>query len=72
MSTESRYVKNANITGDERKALRAVMRKRYEGGGSIRAIAADFGRSFGFVRYMLVESGAKLRGRGGDHSKAGA
>ena len=66
------YAKSAQITGDERKALRAVMRKCYEDGGSIRAIANDFGRSFGFVRYMLVESGAELRGRGGDHSEGRA
>jgi hypothetical protein len=34
-------------------------------GSSIRSIAADTGRSYGFVHRVLTESGATLRGRGG-------
>jgi len=39
--------------------------KRYSGGESIRKIADDAGRSYGFVHNVLKESGVSLRGRGG-------
>ncbi|MBN9620404.1 MAG: transcriptional regulator, partial [Actinobacteria bacterium] len=34
-------------------------------GASIRSLAAEHGRSYGFVHRLLVESGTTLRGRGG-------
>ena len=59
-------VKGRRITGSERGVLlSAELRRRYEGGSSIRALAADTGRSYGFVHRVLLESGATLRGRGG-------
>jgi hypothetical protein len=58
-------VKGRRITGSERGSLSAELRRRYEGGSSIRALAADTGRSYGFVHRVLLESGATLRGRGG-------
>jgi hypothetical protein len=57
--------KGARITGDQRSSLAKVFGERYAGGESIRSIAADTGRSYGFVHGVLKESGASLRGRGG-------
>jgi len=57
--------KGARITGDQRSSLGAAFGERYAGGESIRSIAEDTGRSYGFVHGVLKESGASLRGRGG-------
>lgn len=57
--------KGSRITGEQRGALGATFAKRYAAGESIRSIAADSGRSYGFVHGVLKESGADLRGRGG-------
>jgi hypothetical protein len=57
--------KGSRITGSERDKLAADLRKKYEGGQSIRLLAESSGRSYGFVHRILSESGATLRGRGG-------
>lgn len=57
--------KGSRITGSERDKLGQDLRKKYEGGQSIRLLAESSGRSYGFVHRMLSESGATLRGRGG-------
>jgi len=57
--------KGARITGDQRSSLGASFGERYAGGESIRSIASETGRSYGFVHGVLKESGATLRGRGG-------
>jgi hypothetical protein len=57
--------KGSRITGDQRGTLAAELAERYAGGESIRSIAEDTGRSYGFVHGILKESGATLRGRGG-------
>ena len=57
--------KGSRITGDQRGTLAAAFAERYAGGESIRSIAEDTGRSYGFVHGVLKESGATLRGRGG-------
>jgi hypothetical protein len=57
--------KGSRVTGAERDKLAADLRKSYDGGASIRALAQTSGRSYGFVHRMLTESGATLRGRGG-------
>jgi hypothetical protein len=62
--------KGRRITGDERGALSHELRRHYEQGRSIRDLAADTGRSYGFVHRVLKESGAKLRGRGGSNRRA--
>ena len=41
------------------------LRKRYDGGESIRSLAESTKRSYGFVHRLLSESGATLRSRGG-------
>ncbi|MBB4854594.1 transposase [Mycobacteroides chelonae] len=48
---------------------RAELKAAYEKGASIRALAAEAGRSYGFVHRALVESGATLRGRGGPNRR---
>ena len=57
--------KGTRIVGAERSKLASDMRKKYDGGTSIRALADASGRSYGFVHRVLKESGTKLRGRGG-------
>ena len=61
----SALTKGRRITGDERVTLSDDLRRQYEQGRSIRAIAADTGRSYGFVHRVLMESGVTLRSRGG-------
>ncbi|MET8438900.1 helix-turn-helix domain-containing protein [Streptomyces sp900116325] len=58
--------KGKRITGTARETLAGDLKKEYEGGASIRAIADAHGRSYGFVHRILSEAGVTLRGRGGD------
>ena len=57
--------KGSRITGSQRTELASRYAKRYAAGESIRKIADDAGRSFGFVHGVLKEAGVDLRGRGG-------
>ncbi|MFL6139330.1 MAG: helix-turn-helix domain-containing protein [Frankiaceae bacterium] len=57
--------KGSRVTGAEREKLAADLRKQYDQGASIRALAESTGRSYGFVHRILSESGVNLRGRGG-------
>jgi hypothetical protein len=57
--------KGMRITGTARDKLAADLKKKYEKGASIRALAESTGRSYGFVHRVLSESGVTLRGRGG-------
>jgi predicted transcriptional regulator len=57
--------KGTRVTGGERDRLAADLKRKYDGGQSIRALASSTGRSYGFVHRMLSESGVTLRGRGG-------
>lgn len=57
--------KGARITGESRERLRASLQKQYSAGASIRSLAHDLGRSYGFVHKILAESGVALRSRGG-------
>jgi hypothetical protein len=57
--------KGARVTGGDRETLSSQLRKMYEGEASIRALAEESGRSYGFVHRILNESGTPLRGRGG-------
>ncbi|WEP00044.1 helix-turn-helix domain-containing protein [Streptomyces sp. FXJ1.172] len=63
----------ARITGEARDRLASELKKAYEGGASIRALAEDTGRSYGFVHRILTEAGVSLRNRGGaPRSRPGA
>jgi len=57
--------KGARITGAQRDKLATDLKKKYEKGASIRALAESTGRSYGFVHRVLSETGVTLRGRGG-------
>ena len=57
--------KGTRVTGADRAKLAADLKKRYDSGESIRALAAATGRSYGFVHRILTENGVSLRGRGG-------
>lgn len=60
-----KLAKGARISGGQREKLAADLRKKYENGKSIRDLAGETGRSYGFVHRLLSESGVQLRGRGG-------
>jgi hypothetical protein len=57
--------KGSRITGAERDKLAGDLKRKYDSGQSIRALASSTGRSYGFIHRILSESGANLRGRGG-------
>ncbi|MBL1115279.1 transcriptional regulator [Streptomyces sp. 110] len=56
--------------GAHRDRLAAKLRKKYEGGMSIRALADKYGRSYGFIHRLLGESGVEFRGRGGANRRS--
>jgi hypothetical protein len=63
--------RGARITGVARATLAEDLKRKYEKGASIRALAEASGRSYGFVHRILTEAGVTLRGRGGSNrSKA--
>jgi len=57
--------KGARITGSAREKLTDDLRRKYEKGQSIRALADGTGRSYGFVHRLLVDADVPLRSRGG-------
>ena len=63
--------KGTRVTGSERAQMATVLKKRYDSGESIRALALATGRSYGFIHRMLTEHGVTLRGRGGS-TRAGS
>ena len=60
-----KLTKGSRILGDQRSALATDYAERYRSGESIRKIAEDSGRSYGFVHGVLTEAGLALRARGG-------
>jgi predicted transcriptional regulator len=64
--------KGSRVTGTARDELSADLRTKYEGGKSIRELAEETGRSYGFVHRVLSESGTTLRGRGGAPKSRGS
>ncbi|UYP20796.1 helix-turn-helix domain-containing protein [Rhodococcus sp. Z13] len=63
------YAKGARVTGESRDRLQEELKRRYEEGASIRTLAKETGRSYGFVHNVLVESRVQLRGRGGPNRR---
>jgi hypothetical protein len=61
--------KGSRITGTERDKLAGDLKRKYDSGQSIRALASSTGRSYGFIHRILGESGASLRGRGATRGK---
>ena len=58
-------VKSAHILGTDRRKLAREISKQYAKGASIRALAEEHGRSYGFIHRLLTESDTVLRRRGG-------
>jgi hypothetical protein len=58
--------KHSRVTGTERERLAATLRGKYEEGATVRELAEQTGRSYGFVYQILTGTGVALRGRGGD------
>lgn len=58
-------LKGKRITGTARATLAAELKRDYEAGASIRQLAEDTGRSYGFIHRMLSDAQATRRGRGG-------
>jgi predicted transcriptional regulator len=65
MTSQGQYKRGSRITGADRDKLGADLKRKYEKGASIRALAEATGRSYGFVHRLLSETGVQLRGRGG-------
>jgi transposase len=65
MSEESN--KGRRVSGDQREELMRIAAEQYAAGRSIRALAAELNRSYGFVHKLLGEAGVELRGRGGNN-----
>jgi hypothetical protein len=57
--------KGARFRGTDRSKLAGELKKKYTSGSSIRALAEETGRSYGFVHRILTENEVQLRGRGG-------
>lgn len=53
-----------------RDQLLRELSNAYEGGASIRNLAATTGRSYGSIHSMLRESGTTMRGRGGPNRRS--
>ena len=60
------WKRGSRITGVARDKLGAELKKKYDKGASIRALAESTGRSYGFIHRVLSEMGVTLRGRGGN------
>jgi predicted transcriptional regulator len=53
------------MTEAERQKLGAKLRPDYEQGKSIRTLAAEADRSYGFIHRALSDAGVNFRSRGG-------
>ena len=63
--------KGSRVTGAERDKLATDLKKRYDGGESIRSLAESTGRSYGFIHRILSDSGTAMRNRGGRTAQGG-
>lgn len=58
-------VKGQRVGPEQRRELTAEVVRRYRDGETIRQLADDLGRSYGFVHGLLKASDIELRSRGG-------
>lgn len=61
----AQIAKGQRVTGADREALTEELVKQYQAGASIRDLAAETSRSYGFIHRILKDSAVELRGRGG-------
>lgn len=57
------HVRRPRLRGEDRDKARSAAQQSYDGGASIRDVAAEYGLSFGLVRTLLLEAGVTLRPR---------
>ena len=57
------------IVGPPRRTLAHDLRLRYETGTTIRDLAEEIDRSYGFVHKLLIEAGTGIRARGGSRPR---
>lgn len=58
--------KNTQVIGADRETIRAQVVQDYSTGRSIRSLAQEIGRSYGFVHHLLKEGQVTFRSRGGN------
>ncbi|MFB6533085.1 helix-turn-helix domain-containing protein [Streptomyces noursei] len=58
------------VKRQQQKAVAKVLKAKYDAGASIRALAAESGRSYGYVHRTLTEAGTALRAFGGKRRTA--
>ncbi|MFJ2110754.1 helix-turn-helix domain-containing protein [Streptomyces sp. NPDC087850] len=56
--------------GPDRDKVAQELRKKYDSGTSIRALAQETGRSYGGVHRLLKDAGVAFRSRGGNRRSA--
>ena len=59
------------VTGEARASLSDTLRREYDGGSSIRQLAARHSLSITLTRTLLATAGAQLRPRGGYQRRVG-
>ena len=66
--------KSTRVTGTDRVQLQAQLRKDYLAGASLRALAGECGRSYGFIHRILIgdDGDFQLRDRGGHRPRSAA
>jgi len=64
----NRLSKGKRVSGELRNEVQQSFVERYEAGESIRSLAAESGRSYGFVQGLLKDAGVNFRKRGGARS----
>ena len=57
------------ITGKDRNVLGKELKKQYKAGVSIRQLAEDTGRSYGFIHNVLAQNDVAFRSRGGSRKQ---
>ena len=62
--------KRTRMTGSSRDKAAKALEKQYSAGSSIRHLANETGRSYGWVHRVLAEQGVEFRGRGGARRKS--
>jgi hypothetical protein len=68
--TDRKFSKHDRVIGSARSKLAASLKRKYKNGASIRSLAEETGRSYGFIHRILVEAGVELRAQGGSQSGA--
>jgi transposase-like protein len=63
-------MRNPRKSNKTRDQLLDELRNAYEGGASIRNLAATTSKSYGSIHSMLRESGTTMRSRGGPNHRS--